>query len=187
MTQRMKGVVFTELLDWIEQHHGVVLLDEVLLDAGLPHGGAYTQAGSYDCRELVAILDVAGRQLGQDRTTLLRSYGRHLFGVLAQQYPDFLAKAQNAFDFLTQIESFIHPEVAKLHHDAELPRFRIESLPNGITLEYGSVRPTAPLAHGLIEGCLEHFETAADIELRSEGERHRFLITRPEVACRETL
>ena len=48
-------------------------------------------------------------------------------------------------------------------------------------LTYQSTRPFAPLAEGLIRGCLAHFGEAADIEIEDlsagAGTAARFLIT----------
>lgn len=183
MPDRMKGVLFTELLDWIEQRHGVVLLDEVLLDAELPHGGAYTSAGTYEWSEFAAIVGALVRRTGVPAPSLVRDYGIHLFGVFARDYGDLLARATDALSCLAMVETFIHPEVAKLYADAELPRFLCVSEADRVTLQYDSPRATADLARGLIDGCLAHFATPATVLQQSEGSRHRFVVVRKEAAC----
>lgn len=186
MPDRMKGVLFTELLDWIEQRHGVVVLDEILLEAGLPHGGAYTSAGTYDWTEFAAILASACRHTGLPASEVARAYGMHLFSVFATEHGDLVARADDALSCLAMVESFIHPEVAKLYAVADLPRFLVVSSPDRITMQYESPRPTADLARGLIEGCLAHFGTSASIEQSSDGRRHRFVVERVEAPCPTT-
>lgn len=182
----MKGVVFAEFLDWIEQHHGVLVLDRILLDADLAHGGAYTSAGTYDWSEFRTILAAAVQHIGRDEANLLRDYGRHLFGVFARQFPDFVGDAGNAFQCLARIESLVHSEVAKLHGDAQLPRFTIVQGSDGLTLDYDSPRRTAELARGLIEGCLAHFATPSRVTLHSTGDHHRLAVELTEASCPAT-
>ena len=187
MNPAMKGVVFTELLDWIERRHGVLVLDEVLLDAELGHGGAYTSAGSYDWREFAAIVRVAAARTDTAVPELLRAFGRDLFGVFARRFPGLLGAAPTAFDVLLGVEECIHREVRKLHPENELPLFHAERTPTGLVLEYSSSRPFADLALGLLEGCLAHFDTEADVQVSGDERRRRFCITQKEEgACRAT-
>lgn len=173
----MKGVVFCELLDWIERCHGVEGLDEVLLDAELPHGGAYTTSGAYDAAEFEAIVRAFAGRTGAGPDEVLRAYGRHLFGAFARNLPDLLGDRSGALDVLEHVQSCIHPEVAKLYPEAELPSFEIEPLGNGIALEYRSTRPLAELARGLIEGCLAHFGEQGSVQVRGDAKRCRFEVT----------
>ncbi|MBL8748257.1 MAG: heme NO-binding domain-containing protein [Planctomycetes bacterium] len=179
----MKGVVFTEFVDWIELRHGVPVLDAVLLDAELPHGGAYTSAGNYDWGEMVALLEAASARLATTPGELLRAYGRHLFGVFARQFPQLLGGAASLFDFLERVGSFIHDEVAKLGIDTDLPPFSIRRGDTTFALEYRSPRSTAELAAGLVEGCLGHFGVVGSIRAASVGDVHRLAVTLQEAAC----
>ena len=42
----MKGLIFNELLDFVERHAGSTMLEEVLEEADLASGGAYTAVGN---------------------------------------------------------------------------------------------------------------------------------------------
>lgn len=170
----MKGVVFSELVDWIEQNHGVEVVDEVLLDAELPHGGAYTSAGSYDWREVLAITGVLAGRLGSSVDDVLRSYGRDLFPVFAERFADLVGSAKDPFELMADIGAHIEHEVVKLYVDPELPKFRAERTPQGMVVHYESTRPFAGLAHGLIEGCCRHFGVAADVRMSGQGTSRRF-------------
>lgn len=183
----MKGVVFTELLDWIERCHGVELLDEVLLDAELPHGGAYTTAGTYDWREFVAIVDALARRTRTPRAELLRGYGQHLFPVFAERFADLVGGAGTPFALLASVGAHIAQEVSKLYPDPELPQFRVERQPDGIVVDYESTRPLAYLAHGMIEGCCGYFGLPVRVQDHGGANRRRFCITaREEAPCRTT-
>jgi hypothetical protein len=173
----MKGVVFSELVDWIEQRYGVEVVDEVLLDAELPHGGAYTTAGTYDWREVDKITGALAARLGCTADAVLRDFGSHLFPAFAQRFADMVGSATHPFDLLAAIGAHIEQEVVKLYVDTELPRFRAVRTPTGLVLDYESSRPFASLAQGMIEGCCRHFGVAADVSMTGEGHRRRFEIT----------
>ena len=172
----MKGVVFSELVDWIEQRYGVEIVDEVLLDAELPHGGAYTTAGTYDWREVHAIVTALAERIDSTVDDVLRSYGRHLFPVFAARFAGIVGSATNPFDLLAGIGAHIEDEVVKLYADSELPRFRIERTSTCLVLDYESQRPFASLAHGMIEGCFLHFGADADVKMSGGDNRRRFEI-----------
>jgi len=175
----MKGVVFVELLDMCEERYGLEVLDAVLQASGVEHLGAYTSVGSYDWRELAAIVDALAAQVGETPEALMRAYGQHLFSVLARSYPQ-ISEAASAFDLLENVESYIHPEVRRLYPDAELPHFDIVRSDDQIVMHYQSQRPLADFARGLIEGCLLHFAMAADVEMEGGGRDCRFV-----VSCRQ--
>ncbi|MBX3464964.1 MAG: heme NO-binding domain-containing protein [Planctomycetes bacterium] len=177
----MKGVVFSELLDWIERSQGLEVLDEVLLDAGLAHGGAYTSAGTYDWRELVAIVDSLSRRTGATGPELLRRYGQSLFPAFAERFAELVGAAAGPFELLAGIGAHIEREVSKLYADPEVPTFRVEPVPGGVVVDYESARPLADLALGMIEGCCAHYGMPVDIVASGSARRRRFeVLAQPE-------
>ena len=58
----MKGVVFTELIEMIENECGLEVLDQVLEETKL--SGIYTTVGDYPESELYALLDSLGKATG---------------------------------------------------------------------------------------------------------------------------
>lgn len=161
----MKGVVFTQFLDMVEDRWGLEVVDRMLLAAAPASGGAYTAIGTYDWQELASLVGALSQEVGAPVPDLLRAYGRHLFGVFVQAYPQFFVGTSSATGFLGRVEGLIHPEVLKLYPDAELPRFVICATSDGVTMQYRSQRPFAEFAAGLIEGCLEHFHTEAAVTM----------------------
>ena len=88
----------------------------------------------------------------------------------------------SSFRFLANIEDYIHVEVRKLYPEAELPTFKCDvSQPGCLRLTYQSTRPFAPLAEGLIRGCLAHFGEEADIQIEDlsagAGTAAQFVVT----------
>ena len=63
------------------------------------------------------------------------------------------------------LDDDVHVEVRKLYQDAEVPTFDYQDLSdNRMLFIYQSSRPLADCAHGLIEGCIEHFGETMKIE-----------------------
>lgn len=160
----MKGVVFTEFLEMVEDYFSPDIADQIVETSDLPSGGVYTAVGTYDHAEIVTLVRnlSAETKIGIDE--LLHTFGKHLFGRFVEGYPGFFEGEQNAFEFLQSVEEYIHVEVKKLYPDAELPSV-IASLeaPDHLKIVYRSDRNMGDLAHGLIEGCIKHFDEQIDI------------------------
>ncbi|RMD88787.1 MAG: hypothetical protein D6811_13400 [Alphaproteobacteria bacterium] len=155
----MRGLVFTEFLDFVEDTAGPETLEAMIEACNLSSGGAYTAVGYYDHAELVAMLGFLEQATGQAAANMLRAFGRRLFATLAEAHRVLLGDGEELLDFLDQVEGHIHHEVRKLYPDAELPRIDTERpAPDRLILHYRSSRPFAALAHGMIEGAAEHFE-----------------------------
>lgn len=179
----MKGIVFTEFLEFSEQRFGAAAVDRVIMAADLPHGGAYTAVGTYDHRELVTILGRLSHEISTPAPVLLQEFGTYLFGVLALAYPALIQPSKDAFALLASIEGVIHFEVCKLYPDAQLPRFTYEQFgPDRMILNYNSERSFADLAEGLLRGCFAHFGERVRIEREDlsggAGTQVRFTLSR---------
>lgn len=176
----MKGLVFTEFLEMVEQQHGFVFTEELIDEANLPSGGAYTSVGTYDHSEMVRLLTVLSEKTGLSIPALLRAYGHYLFKSFERSYPHFLEKAKSAFDFLESIDQDIHVEVKKLYPDAELPAFSSKRLaPGKLELIYRSERKMGAFAQGLIEQSLVSFNEKARVSmenLQADGSEVKFTI-----------
>ncbi|GHB58781.1 guanylate cyclase [Psychrosphaera saromensis] len=166
----MKGMVFTEFMDMVEDVFSVDILEDVIEKSDLPNDGAYTAVGTYDHQEIVRMTDNLSQAVNIPVPTLLEVFGKHLFGRFSARYPSFFAGIADPFEFLKNIDNYIHVEVKKLYPDAELPRFYHEQKSaNELTMYYMSSRHFEDLAVGLISGCLAHFEAAGKVE-KSEGQ-----------------
>lgn len=178
----MKGIVFTEFMEMVEQKFGYEMVDELLTRTDLPSGGAYTSIGTYSHHEMVSLVIGLSHKTKTPIPTLLYSFGQHLFQTFSKSYGHFFEGVPDAFTFLESIERYIHVEVKKLYPDAELPRFQTKRLDEK-TLEmiYHSERSMGDLAHGLIASSLENFKEKAEIKresLEDGGKTERFVITR---------
>lgn len=154
----MRGVVFTELLAFIAAGYGDEMVDDVIEDSKVPNGGAYTAVGTYDHREMQALVAALAQRVGVPAYRLLQQFGRCLLCRFTERYP-YVWKSQSClFDFLESVETYIHVELEKLYPDAEFPSFRSQSRSKTqLVLDYRSCRPLADLAEGLILGASDYF------------------------------
>lgn len=179
----MKGVVFTEFLEMVESRFSANMVDDIIDDAKLPSGGAYTAVGTYPHTEMVALATALSQRSGVCLRDLLLAFGEYLFGVFVKGYPSFFVGMNDPFRFLAGIEEIIHAEVRKLYPDAELPRFEVEQHDDQrLVLVYDSHRHFEDLAEGLMRGCIAHFGGNIAIARETLGDgktqRERFILTR---------
>lgn len=162
----MLGIIFTNLLDMVEDKMGYAMVDELLLSTGLD--GSYTGVGHYDFEELLKIVVALSQKTGIAIPDLIESYGEYLFGKLMQSHASLLPENITMIDLLSELDSNIHVEVLKLYPNATLPTFSIlDKSHSHIDLLYRSPRQLEQLAVGLIKGCSEYFDETCEIELET--------------------
>jgi hypothetical protein len=168
----MKGIVFTEFLEMIEDAYGYELVDKLLVESRLPSGGIYTSVGTYDHTEMVTLVQKLGQHLDMPVADLLRNYGRYMFRSFKRHYGHFIDRCDTAFELLNSVQHYIHVEVRKLYPDAELPHFTItQHSETHLTMHYQSERKLGDFAQGLIEGCLAHYRERATVtQIRRESD-----------------
>lgn len=173
----MKGIVFTEFLDFVEARHGADMVEDVIDDAAPENGGAYTAVGTYPHTEMGALVGALARRTGLGAPALLTAFGHHLCRRFVVKYPEFFEAQGSLFDFLASIDGHIHVEVHKLYPDAELPRFRLTPRSDAeIDLDYWSCRALDPLAEGMILAAAEHYrEPVAIATSRGQDETGAFV------------
>jgi len=178
----MKGVVFTEFLEMVEDQFGYETADTIIVNSKVPSEGAYTSVGTYPSSEMFALVEHLSINQNIPIPTLLNVFGRYLFHRFAKVYLFAFEGMDSAFELLQKIEHHIHVQVKKLYPDAELPTFRTEkTAENQLVMYYQSERSMGDLAVGLIQGCLEHFEEEATIVKENEtedGKNVKFTITK---------
>ncbi|NJN78108.1 MAG: hypothetical protein HC803_07045 [Saprospiraceae bacterium] len=159
----MKGMVFTEFLEMVEEKFGFDVVDNILEASKdkLSTGGAYTAIGTYSHGEIITLVTNLSTETNIPIPHLVHVFGTHLLGQFAAHYTQFFEEANNTFEFLESIDNHIHIEVLKLYPDAELPRFKCfhpDDKPNELTMIYSSERAMSDLAAGLIEGAIKYYK-----------------------------
>lgn len=178
----MRGIIFTQFLDMVEQKYNYELVDTLLLTSNLPSGGNYTSAGTYPSSEMTHLVTNLSECTHVPAADLLREYGRFLFRTFVTNYHHFILAAPDAFSFLSTVDDYIHVEVKKLYPDAELPHFlttRVDE--DTLQMVYHSSRRLSDLALGLIEGTLDHYQEKASIDqqmLSEDGSKVIFTIVK---------
>lgn len=160
----MKGMVFTEFMDMVEEVFSADILEDIIDKSDLPNEGAYTAVGTYDHQEIVRMTSNLSEVVDIPVATLLEVFGKHLFGRFTERYPAFFEGVSEPFAFLKNIDNYIHVEVIKLYPDAELPRFyHQQKSDKELVMYYLSYRHFEDLAVGLIHGCLAHFNVTGEV------------------------
>ena len=166
----------------VESRYSIEVADHIITAANLSSGGAYTSVGTYPHQEMVDLVTHLSATTDTGVSELLNDFGRHLFKRFSVIHPEFVKTQASAFELLRRLDGHIHVEVRKLYIDAELPAFDYEEVNDGeMVFIYRSRRKLADFAHGLIQGCVEHFGQPMQIErtdLPDEGsDAHtRFLL-----------
>ncbi|MDC0359052.1 heme NO-binding domain-containing protein [Oligoflexia bacterium] len=178
----MKGIVFTEFLDMVEEKFSEKILEEIIEQSDLSTDGAYTSIGTYDHHELVQLVVALSQQSQIPVPTLVHTFGEHLFGRFATLFPRFFEGVESTFAFLEQIDQVVHVEVLKLYPEAELPKFECEiTEPGKMQIVYSSPRSFEDLAEGLMAGCAKHYGEQMEIKREDisnqERKATRFFLT----------
>lgn len=161
----MKGIVFSEFIEMVEDQFSPEVADEIIMAADLPSGGMYTAVGTYAHTEMLDLVAGLSKKTDIPAGDLVSAFGKYLFGRFSELYPGFFEGVNSSFEFLMQIEDHVHIEVRKLYPEAELPTFKTNLLDaNTLEMIYQSRRPFADLAKGLILGCALHYGEEIIIE-----------------------
>jgi hypothetical protein len=174
----LKGLVFTTFFDFCEERFGSDMLEDVIDDACLPHGGAFTSVGTYPFGEMVALITALVKRTGTTMPQVLERFGAYCFGCWVRKFPA-LFDGRDLFDVLADIDNFHETEVRKLYPDAELPSFKVVSrTADYLQLDYHSCKPLADLAVGVIQGAGAYLNSPVSVTFRAAGDRVRFRVDR---------
>jgi len=178
----MKGIVFTEFLELVENKFGLAVVDKIIEQSALASGGIYTAVGTYDFSEMLSLLTHLSAHSKISIDDLLLTYGEHFFGVLADSYPGLIDKYEDPIELLASIENHIHVEVQKIYPEAELPTFEVlEKTPSRLVMVYTSSRAMYNFGLGLMNKTFEHYKSSAAIlleKIKEDGTEVKFSITK---------
>ena len=164
----MRGVVFTELMEFVENTLGFEVADKMIENAKLANDGAFSQGGNYPFEDLVKLLTALSEITGKKPNELLFIFGEHLFSVLVKLYGKNIKEVGSALDFIDSVEDFVHVEVKKLYPDVDLPTFKtIEKSENHLILIYSSEKRLESFAHGLISSCGDYFNEPLEVTYKT--------------------
>ena len=107
----MLGIVFTSLVEMLEDNISPEFADEVLVEANLENDGAFTAVGYYPFSELQKIMVVLVNKTGRPLNDLLYDYGKYLFTVLSAGHAEMMANRQSVLEILDCLDDDIHVQV----------------------------------------------------------------------------
>ena len=173
----MKGIIFTEFLELVENEFGLEMVQRIIDECELDTNGVYTSVGTYSHKDMFKMVGELAKIKGIPVPELLIVFGEYFFNTLSHDYPHFMEKS-NLFTFLDSIDNYIHPEVLKLYPDAELPTFEGEiKSKDEMTLNYMSTRKLSDLAIGLIKGASKYYKEDVDIlKISEEDEGEKVIL-----------
>lgn len=176
----MKGIIFTEFLDLVEEKFGLEMVDKIIEQSNLDSGGIYTSVGTYEFSEMLQLISNLSANTDISVDDLLMVYSEHLFAVLVKSHTDLVSHYESPMDLLASIENHIHVEVQKIYPDAQLPSFELEErTESSLVLIYKSDKALYVLGKGLMIETFKLFKVPAKIDiekLNDEGTEVRFII-----------
>lgn len=107
----MKGVIFTEFLQMLEDTYGDVFVESFIIECQLPSGGSYTSVGTYEFSEMQILVTQLSAKTDTPVDQLLYSFGQYLYGRFVYLYPSFFVAHTTSFSFLKTLHNHIHIEV----------------------------------------------------------------------------
>ena len=110
----MKGIVFSELMQMVEEKFSFDIADQMIENCNLASGGSYTRVGNYDHVEVLQLVTELSKITGTPVADLVFAFGNHLAGRFSRLYPQFFSDAPSTFDFLESVDRHIHVAVLKL-------------------------------------------------------------------------
>ena len=177
----MKGIIFNEFLEMVDELFGYEIVDRIITDSNLPNDGAYTSIGTYPHSELLALVVNLSKCTQIDVPQLMETYGKHIFKVFTKSYSRFVNSYTSSFELLAHVEDTIHVEVLKLYPEAQLPTLLTKLRSDTeMILIYKSTRAMSDFAKGLIYGCFSHYNEEVEIKdlpLKEDNTEVEFILT----------
>ena len=160
----MRGIVVVGLEDYICSEYGLSQWHKAI-DACLDKDNQLILAAEYyDDETVIEIITFLSEQLDIPITDFITVFGKHLFKTL-QGFYSFLLDDIDSFNILLMsLDQVIHSNVKKVHPDAQVPKFTIDSHTEGWTVKYESERKLCYLAIGLFHGAAEYFGIKINLE-----------------------
>ena len=93
----MKGIVFTEFFEMVEQKFGYEMVDTIINSSKLESEGIYTSVGTYPHSEIVQLLMNLSKETKIEPDILLKEFGLYIFDTFYKAYPQFFNTCNSLF------------------------------------------------------------------------------------------
>ena len=88
----MKGIVFTEFLELVENEFGLEVVQQIIDECELDTEGVYTSVGTYSHKDMFKMVAKLSEIKGLPVPALLMVFGEYFFTTLKDKYPVFVEK-----------------------------------------------------------------------------------------------
>ncbi|WP_425076750.1 heme NO-binding domain-containing protein [Psychroserpens sp. S379A] len=178
----MKGIIFTEFLELVEEKFGLAMVDKIITQSNLESEGIYTAVGTYEFSEMLQLISHLSENTDIAVDDLLMVYSEHLFKALIKTHPNLVEHYKDPMNLLSSIENHIHVEVQKIYPDAQLPTFELEQKTDDkMVMVYKSDKALYMLGKGLMLETFKLFKVPVNIEMKKlneKGTEVRFFINK---------
>ena len=99
----MKGIIYTELVGFLDETGGPSFTEQVLEGAELPHGGAFSRVSRYPWEQAVQVVTSASKITGADANDLCQAFGKFLFDRFTILYTELIERYPTAEGMLAHI------------------------------------------------------------------------------------
>lgn len=174
----MKGIIFVELMNFMDERFGADFTERVVERAGLPNEAAFTTIGNYPSEYAGTLVASASGLADADAAGLCEAFGRYLFQRFEVRFPHLLKRYGSSRELLDHVQSHIHEEVKVIYPGATPPSVTTQECEEGFVVAYRSHRAFAHIAYGLVQQCIVFYSEQSRVEWcpGSTADRARFII-----------
>jgi hypothetical protein len=188
----MKGIIFTEFLDLVEERFGLEMVDQIICQSRLESQGAYTSIGTYSIYEFLQLLHHLSKNKSISIINLLEVYAVQIFSAMDTIHPEMLKSYNNPIEMIAAMNDHIEIifntkntlpiESLKVESFVPFPLFIVEEkTKNSLIIKYISNRGLQYFWLGLMHEMFKHFNETATIvleKIKKDGTEIKFTINK---------
>lgn len=172
----MKGIFFTEFLEMTEKNFGVDITEKIISELGVGNNGVYEAEIGYPCAQFVELCQLLGLEIGNSSTDVAKNFGEYLFSRLVILFRPSFAGNSNIFEFLDQVDDFIHEKMQDSFPALQIPNFRTLKInENTFQISYRTEKILVDLAIGLLMGCQRFFNEELTLNTEYISDRSKLV------------
>ena len=188
----MKGIIFTEFLDLVEERFGLEMVDQIICQSRLESQGAYTSIGAYNFYEFLQLLHNLSKNKNISLINLLSVYATQIFSAMHAIHPEMLVSYNNPIEMIAAMNQHIEiifniknaspSGLLKAESFSPFPLFIVkEKTENLLIINYISHRGMQHFWLGLMHEMFKHFNETATIvleKIKKDGTEIKFTINK---------
>jgi len=188
----MKGIIFTEFLDLVEERFGLEMVDQIICQSRLESNGEYTSLGTYNFYEMLQLLHNLSKNKSISIANLLGAYSAKIFSDMDAIHPEMLTSYSGPIEMIAAMNEHIEMifntkntpplRLLEVKSFSPLPHFAIkEKTKNLLIINYKSDRGLQYFWLGLMHEMFKHFNETATIVLeniKKDGTEIKFTINK---------